>query len=665
MEAIFLQILNMSISASYVILFVLLVRLLLKRAPRAMMFILWAVVLFRLLCPLSFESAFSFMRVNPVTVRQDIGFEAQPRISSGVQVIDNAVNTILPPATPMNSANPLQIWIFIGTCVWAIGLVVLLLIAVWSSIKLAIRLRGSKQIQSDIFISDKIDTAFVFGLIPRIYLPQGIAEHEVRYIIMHERAHIRRLDFIIKPLFFFAVSLHWFNPLVWLAFAAISRDMEQACDEYVLRRMGNGVKKDYSRSLLRLESRHLYVSPLAFSEKFAKRRIKHVLNYKRPAFWISAVACVIALVGCVGLASNPATTEPTQTTEQTLTQSTQPIQPKPSPTSNTVNDFAQSYINEEMTTSFIKFTDSKITKLEKLATLENFPIPVELWTLEYRLKPSDLEIAIRALDRPFEDGWVTEERTSFGKPIILVKNDNGKLSYLGCMGTINTNLAYAPGQRIAAREYLESIGWLKRETYEGEHAIIASTMSNGDAVHMLLSQPYGTGYAWCVERSLDTNGNLYYAVPENEIDEPEAANGLWISPVRSNPMEAAKAFFRSESGFGQWPAKDSDFYEWEPPNSNILESFYEVPSSSYFGRMADFDTVEGTFKLYRHPNYPDLYDSYKLSDNAIYAFLPDFTRGIVNREEVTLDEFIEHMDKDNILAWARSGRVEILFSLKK
>lgn len=308
MSKLFLTILNMSIPASFVILAVLAVRLLLKRAPRAFSCALWAVVLFRLLCPFSLNSVLSLLPVKPQAIPSNIGTMAIPRVDSGITVIDQAVNSALPAATPYMSINPMQVVIAVSALVWILGAAALLLYAVISAVRLHIRLSGSQQLEGNVYLAHNLNTPFVLGIIrPRIYLPESLSERETSYILSHERMHIRRKDPLVKSIAFLALSLHWFNPLVWVSFVLLAKDMEMACDEAVLREMGPGIKKEYSTSLLSLATKHLIFNgtPLAFGEGEVKGRVKNILNYKRPAFWAVIASVAAVAVVCAGLALNP------------------------------------------------------------------------------------------------------------------------------------------------------------------------------------------------------------------------------------------------------------------------------------------------------------------------------------------------------------------------
>jgi len=300
----------MSFTASYVILFVILVRLMLKKAPRVISYVLWGVVAFRLIIPSSFESMFSIMprNTNAVPIPHDIIYQQNPQINSGIEVLDSFVNNSLPAPIIGASVNPLQIYVEIGAYLWVLGIIALLVYSLVSILILKRQLKNAELIEQNIFEAKNLKTPFVLGLIrPKIYLPDRLNATERNYILLHEQTHIRRKDHIIKILAFLTLSIHWFNPLVWIAFMLMSTDMELSCDEKVLKEMNEDIKKPYANSLLSLATgRYIFNgNPLAFGEGNVKGRIKNVLNYKKPRFWVVVIAAIIAVAIGVGLLANP------------------------------------------------------------------------------------------------------------------------------------------------------------------------------------------------------------------------------------------------------------------------------------------------------------------------------------------------------------------------
>ena len=305
MSELFLKIINMSISASWLILAVLILRLVLKKAPKWVNVLLWGIVAVRLICPLSFESALSLIPSSE-TIPLDIEMAAKPTIDSGVPAINSVVNPVLssfaPPQHVLTSANPLQIWIPILNIIWLIGVGALLLYTAVSYWRLCRKVDTAVRYKDNIFQSENVSSPFVLGIIkPRIYLPFNMNGQDLEHVVAHEQAHIRRKDHWWKPLGFLLLTIHWFNPLMWLAYVLLCRDIEFACDEKVIKELGNEQRADYMQALVAcsVNRRMIAACPLAFGEVGVKERVKSVMNYKKPAFWVIIIAVII----CVGVAA--------------------------------------------------------------------------------------------------------------------------------------------------------------------------------------------------------------------------------------------------------------------------------------------------------------------------------------------------------------------------
>lgn len=310
MEQLFITILNMSLTGSVIILAMLIVRLCFRRAPRSFTYVLWAAVLFRLLCPVSFSSSLSFLGIfaNEAVnggrmeyIPQDIGYQMEPTVNLPVPGISDVVNESLPAGNPAGSINPLQIVLFIGAWIWILGMAIMVIRSALSLYFLKRKLKLAVWERENIYRMPGEGTPFVYGIFrPRIYLSQALGPEEERYMLLHEQIHIRRLDPLFRTLAYLALCLHWFNPFVWLAFSLSEKDMEMSCDEAVIRRIGNNVKKQYSASLLALASgkRMSKGIPLAFGEGDTKQRIENVLHYRKPA----RLLAIAAAIACVTLA---------------------------------------------------------------------------------------------------------------------------------------------------------------------------------------------------------------------------------------------------------------------------------------------------------------------------------------------------------------------------
>lgn len=319
MTNLFLLILNMSITASYVALAVMSARLFLRRAPKIFSYILWSAVAIRLVLPVSFTSSFSLLRfVQPQNdagtgyieyVSQDMGLLKNPVVTDGIREIGQFVHSSLPAAAWAARVNPLQIILWVGSFVWIAGVAVLLLYSVISYMKFAAKIRTATLVRDNIFETDQIATPLVCGFIkPKIYVPTGLSEQQLFCILLHEQTHIARRDYLIKPFAFLLVILHWFNPLMWLAYSLMSKDMEMSCDERVVGKMGDQIKGSYSNALLSLSLQRSGFpagSPLAFGEGNVKARIKNVLSYREPTSRMIACAILVIAALVAGCATNP------------------------------------------------------------------------------------------------------------------------------------------------------------------------------------------------------------------------------------------------------------------------------------------------------------------------------------------------------------------------
>ena len=310
--SIFPEILNMSLTASVVILFVLIARFFMKNMPKIYSYVLWAVVLFRLLCPVSLSSDFSLlgmleapsvsngsMTSSVKYVPSDIMYVENSKENFTISEVDEHVNYSLPQAQEQFSEEPSDTPISFFTCIWMIGGVIMLGYGVVSYFKLRNKLVGAIHIRDNIYMADHISSPFVMGIFcPRIYLLSSLDEREQDYIILHEKQHIRRLDHIVKVVAYMALCIHWFNPLVWIAFVLFTKDMEMSCDEAVIKMMGEEIRADYSASLLSFSigQRMRVSTSITFGECDTKGRIKNLARQKRPAIGVTIVAVIVCVL---------------------------------------------------------------------------------------------------------------------------------------------------------------------------------------------------------------------------------------------------------------------------------------------------------------------------------------------------------------------------------
>ena len=313
MAAVFLKLLNLSISASWLVLAVLVLRLISKRSPKWVNVLLWGIVALRLVLPFSIESALSLIPSAETVSPAAVQFAPAPTITSGVSVIDNAVNSSLSEhfaAVPTASVNPLYVWTEIAGWVWLIGLGAMLLYALVSYLRLRRRVSVSLPIQDHIYLCDAISSPFILGVVkPRIYLPSGLDEVQRQNVLAHEQAHLARRDHWWKPLGFALLAVYWFNPVLWLAYTLLCRDIELACDERVIRTMDESAVKTYSTVLLAcsMPRKAVITCPLAFGEVGVKERVRNALHYKKPACWVVAASVAVCVVVAVCFLTDPPT----------------------------------------------------------------------------------------------------------------------------------------------------------------------------------------------------------------------------------------------------------------------------------------------------------------------------------------------------------------------
>ena len=331
MTAVFERMLEMSAMAAVVIAVVMLIRLLLRKAPRKYSYALWSVAAFRLVCPVSFKSMFSIFRLADMVERTeirgtidhtildlpyDVGTSPVPSVSTPPVAVTTPAPTVsVPPSVNVETLPEPEVvidWasaaVDIAAVIWLVGLAALLIYGIVSYIRLRRRMSTAVLLEGNVWQSDRVQSPFILGFIrPKIYLPFGLGEEQQHYVLAHERYHLNRLDHIVRPLSFLILAVHWFNPLVWVAYYMMSRDMEMSCDEKVLSGADN-IRKAYSITLLSFAANRRFPSPspLAFGESGVKGRIKNVLNWKKPRTWVTVIAIIVCIVVIIVCAANPA-----------------------------------------------------------------------------------------------------------------------------------------------------------------------------------------------------------------------------------------------------------------------------------------------------------------------------------------------------------------------
>ena len=418
MTDVFLGFLNRSLSAAILIFAIVLIRLVFKKAPKWLLCALWALAAVRLLCPVSVESVLSLIP-SAETVQPEIVYSVEPAITSGIPAVDAIVNPPLQAAftpDPAQSANPLQILTWLAAWVWLGGCAVLFLYAVISALRLRLRVCTAVRLEGNVFQSEFVPSPFILGVFrPRIYLPFGLEPGAQDMVLAHERAHLKRGDQLWKPLGFLLLTAYWFNPVCWLAYILFCRDIEAACDEKVVRELGEGCKTAYSRALLQcsVPRRMITACPLAFGETGVKGRIKSVLNYKKPAFWVVLAAVLVSIAVAVCFLTDPKTgTEQPEEDTPASTAADGPAEADSTlPTSeffSSIQDYAEYYIAQVILPEPIEYKvltdggfetvtdtvrDAQMVNLEQLASLSDLDPEgdLQLWSYKIAIAPENAD----------------------------------------------------------------------------------------------------------------------------------------------------------------------------------------------------------------------------------------------------------------------------------
>lgn len=433
MAEIFQKALNMSIAAGWLILAVIALRLLLRRAPKRFRLLLWAVVGLRLALPWSIESALSLIP-SAQTLPEGIMLERAPVLDTGISSLNGAINPGFTAAfTPElgASANPLQVLLPIAAALWMLGAAAMLLWALVSWLRLRKRVREAVRLEGNVYECE-IASPFVLGLFrPRIYLPFSLENGERELVLAHERAHITAGDHIIKPLGWLLLAAHWYNPLVWLAYALFCRDIELACDERVVRGLSLSDRADYSQALLDLSRPRggVRACPLAFGESSVKGRVKSVLSYKKPAFWLVLLAVVVCVGAAVCFLTDPKEeAEPVDDGDGGVVISARLEENFPAQ----VLDYAFA-CTEEMAEelSYLGLKSAELTDLSCCAEVE---APeggtLLLFRLGARFELAEPESVAPAGGMVIEDGWLTRP-DSGGDRFMLLLRDGDDWRFIG------------------------------------------------------------------------------------------------------------------------------------------------------------------------------------------------------------------------------------------
>lgn len=309
MNDVFLKITNMSITASWVVFGIIILRLFLKKAPKWICCLLWSIAAVRLVLPFSFESIFSLIPSSK-TIDTNV-YTSRPYIELGISHIDERINEYIGSryfegvTVPDNNTDNI---LTVLSIVWLIGVALMVVYTLVSCCRIYVKIRERVVFEDNVFMCDHIETPFIFGIIkPGIYIPSAVNEADIKYIIAHEKAHLKRRDHLWKPLGFLLLTVYWFNPVIWVAYILLCRDIEAACDEKVVKELGLQVKKSYCDALIHcsVPKKSIAACPLAFGETGIKQRITGILNYKKPAFWIILIAVLLCILTAVCFLTNP------------------------------------------------------------------------------------------------------------------------------------------------------------------------------------------------------------------------------------------------------------------------------------------------------------------------------------------------------------------------
>ena len=597
MDGLFLGILNLSLYGSFAIAAVLILRFLLKKSPKSISYGLWLVVFLALILPVRIKTSYSPMPVGVESFQQEKLYQAVPQAESGISVVDDLIAERTPIRKLGEEVFPMERMVEGASVVWFAGTMILLGYGMISSWKLRKKLKNGEKLEPNVYQVEGLPTAFVMGMPPCIYVPADLTEEEREYVLCHERIHIKRHDMRIKQGAFVILCLHWFNPLVWLAFRCMEADMESSCDEKVLEKMGTDIKKGYSLSLVRLSAEERWFgTPLAFGEKPIKTRVKHILQYKKPVSVVAGLAVVAAVaVGCA-IWSAPEKV-------------------------NDSNDIAR--MEEEKIASAVESQGSHIIDREVLSSEGHYRvegllgegIAVEVWSGECQFQlDSDKPLQLpEGVTQEGEYLYLESEKYAFGAMSLPEPDESGvaEFSYTEeqaalfgvCFGSIYPYELTMPQEEMGTmvRALLEEKGYLTPETYPGNHIIVDVSLHQQKGYsdqRLLLSQPVkqGTDGIWCVERWSDEMGNLYYnyvsgAEEDAYYAEQQAQCDEGHKVGLLNPEDVAMTFLRDEMGL--WSVTTDDIVVRE----GTLEDFYGDMSSKRFGYITKLDEKEGILHL--------------------------------------------------------------------
>ncbi len=439
MSDLFLELFNRAMAAGWVVLAVLLLRLVMKKAPRWVHCTLWGLVGVRLVWPFSWESVLSLLPSREV-LPPSVLYDRTPELHTGIEFVNTAVNESFTPAMTANvaaSVNPLQVWTWLAGWVWAIGAAALLGYALFSFLRLKKRVAVSME-ENGLWRCDDIDSPFILGVVrPKIYVPSDLRGEDLAYVAAHERAHLQRRDHWWKPLGYLLLTVFWFQPLLWVAYVLLCRDIELACDETVVRDLDDAGKKAYSLALVdcAVDRRSIAACPVAFGEVGVKKRVKSVLHYKKPAFWVVVVAVILCIVAAVCFLTDPV--EETEPADETPPVVSDPLADGSAYISTEcvfLNPLSSAWAGADSGYYYYVYDGSFVAGLRSaraespmgklVGDWQKWPFTKEEWAEKFWITPVDVSGYTERLYRPLNESayllsmdgrlWLVEERGEVG-----------------------------------------------------------------------------------------------------------------------------------------------------------------------------------------------------------------------------------------------------------
>ena len=604
MGNLFLKIVDSSITASIIVLFILVLRFLFKKSTKKFSYILWLILLVKLIIPISLETTFNPMPngfakfSNRAYIGEDIqDKDITPNLKVKTEEMTNPNNNQIIGAPNISKTNTNKNKTTIKNTlsyIWLIGIILFLVHGLVSNRKLEKNLEESTYLYGNIYENKNLQTAFIHGIIrPKIYIPNYLDEKEREYIILHEETHLKRYDHIIKFFYYIVLAIHWFNPFIWLAFILMARDMELSCDEAVMKKLGNDEKENYCETLLALATGHKMkiVVPLSFSENNTKGRVKNVLDYKKPKFWVSLILVIVVVISAFFIF-----TKPKVNGEDIIGHVEDDEYGIYNKKFKDPREVADIIFNKELekvkeyTREDVKIEEAKITKFEGLYSYEDYlDNSIEVFEFEYIIRGKEL------LDYPFvdisNDGALTEENLrGIGKPLLAFLNKGNKYEFLGFIFSGELYSDSKAEIEIGLNELLENRGLKGPEIFPGNHIISENKLKEGGTHKLLLSQPAKTGKGgiWCVDRWMDENGNMYYNVIPSNLSLKEYYAKLQEqvdNGENQDLLDGEKVALKFiEDHLGPSFAKT---YRFKFQKNASVEDFLVKPTNQYFGYIME------------------------------------------------------------------------------